>query len=162
MACDPCTLASSAFRGLKPQLTYDACRLPDGSQLAVKVAPCGSEKEMQLRHEAKGYLTVRELWKVHVPELLLAGPLLTIGDGYGIGTALVPGHPLQPGVDLLDHLRSNEKYADSSFCIGAFDMQPCLSHCFGNFTSFAVEGCMWGSFCEHCLPAKTQIPSTTC
>jgi hypothetical protein len=101
-------LASSAFRGLKSLYTHDVCRLPDGSQWAVKVAPRGSEKEMQLRHEAKGYLTVRELWKAGVPEVLLAGPLLAIGVGYGIGTALVPGHPLQPGVDLLDHLRSNE------------------------------------------------------
>ncbi|KAK9901318.1 hypothetical protein WJX75_006159 [Coccomyxa subellipsoidea] len=81
-------------------------RLPDGSQWAVKVAPRGSEKEMQLRHEAKGYLTVRELWKAGVPEVLLAGPLLAIGVGYGIGTALVPGHPLQPGdQDLLPAAR---------------------------------------------------------
>lgn len=74
-----------------------ACRLPCGQEVALKLAPSGSAEEQQLKREARAYRAVQELWGAGVPELLLAGPLVAFGPGYGVGTAVLPGRRLQPG-----------------------------------------------------------------
>ena len=50
-----------------------------------------------LQNEARAYLALQDLWGKDVPELLLAGPLVTFGSGYALGTSLLPGRSLQQG-----------------------------------------------------------------
>ncbi|CAL8471202.1 g10744 [Coccomyxa elongata] len=72
-------------------------RMPCRRKMALKVAASGCREEEMLRNEANAYFAVQDLWNEAVPELLLAGDLQAVGGGYGLGTAVLPGRPLQPG-----------------------------------------------------------------
>ncbi|CAL8471266.1 g10808 [Coccomyxa elongata] len=72
-------------------------RMPCGRKVALKVAASGYREEEMLRNEANAYLAIQDLWNKGVPGLLLAGDLCAIGGGYGLGTSVLPGRPLQPG-----------------------------------------------------------------
>ncbi len=72
--------------------------MPNGRKVALKIAMCGYVEEEMLLNEASAYLAVQDLWNKGVPELLLAGNLRALGGGYGLGTSVLPGRPLQPGL----------------------------------------------------------------
>ncbi len=72
--------------------------MPCGRKVALKIAYSDSLEEEMLCNEAKAYLAVQDLWNKGVPELLLAGDLCALGGGYGLGTVVLSGRPLQPGL----------------------------------------------------------------
>ena len=71
--------------------------------MALKLAPSGTDQARQLQREARAYRAVQDVWGAGVPKLLLAGPMVAFGAGYGIGTAVLPGRCLQPGAVSLSH-----------------------------------------------------------
>ena len=80
------------------------CRTFAGQAIALKVASLGSEKHNNLKHQYNCLLAVRSLWGHCVPCLELAGPLLQLGHGYGLGTTLLQGrHPDSGDCRLVNH-----------------------------------------------------------
>ncbi|BDA46650.1 hypothetical protein COCOBI_09-1030 [Coccomyxa sp. Obi] len=90
----PLALPQSSLPGSTSEV---AMRMPCGREVALKVAASGYREEETLRNEVQAYLAVQDLWNRGVPELLLAGDLCAVGSGYGLGTAVLSGRPLQKG-----------------------------------------------------------------
>ncbi len=111
--------------------------MPCGRSVALKLAPARGDEADMLRNEAHAYLALQDLWGKDVPELLLAGPLVTFGSGYALGTALLPGRPLQQGAD---------PYTIAGLC----DIWDVCGH-FHHLTCICQEELLGGS----CVPFST-------